>query len=125
VPSSASSISLERKTHSVASRPERLGRAVPDASLVAKWHTPTETGWEHAQNFLAAFAAGALRLTAPEHLKVEVIRTLYVALAEALEIPFVTADRRLFNLAKQRGLTTVRRFEDVSPQSQAEPAEGT
>jgi predicted nucleic acid-binding protein len=41
--------------------------------------------------------------------------TLYVALADALDIPFVTTDQRLFNLAKQRGVALVRWFEDVAP----------
>ncbi len=40
--------------------------------------------------------------------------TLYVVLAQALEIAFVTADRRTFNLASQRGLSAVRWYEDVS-----------
>ncbi len=37
---------------------------------------------------------------------------LYVALAQALEVPFLTADRRLFNLAQQRGIPEVVWFED-------------
>jgi predicted nucleic acid-binding protein len=40
---------------------------------------------------------------------------LYVALARTLEIRLITADRRLFNLANQRGLNAVAWFEDLTP----------
>ena len=46
--------------------------AVPDASLVVKWHTPDESGWDHALTFYQSLEAGAIHLSAPEHLKVEV-----------------------------------------------------
>lgn len=146
----------------------RVTHIVPDASLVAKWHTPEEAGWEHATSYIRALGAGSLRLTAPEHLKVETIRVLqlgvrdrryaaaegwlrieallalpvryvrndllfagafrlasdlqmalddalYVALADVLGVPFVTADRRLHHLAQQRSLGTVAWFEDLTP----------
>ena len=32
---------------------------------------------------------------------------LYVALAEALGVPFVTADQRLANLGRQRGIASI------------------
>lgn len=149
-------------------RRRTVASAVPDASLVARWHTPHEPGWEHASRFADALAAGTIRFAAPEHLKVEVVRvlqlgvrdkrysltegldrvrafqslplryvandllfadafrlasalqmalydTLYVALAAALDVPFVTADRRTANLARQRGLATVAWYEDVVP----------
>ena len=157
----------------MASSLQGVVHAVPDASLVAKWHTPAEPGWEHAQVYLAALIAGTLRLTAPEHLKVEVIRVLqmgvrdkrytveegiarveafrtlpityvandllfvdafrsasrflmalydalYLALADALETPFVTADRRLVNLARQRGIDRIALFEDFDPSNKAD-----
>jgi predicted nucleic acid-binding protein len=40
---------------------------------------------------------------------------LYAALADELEIPFVTADRRLLNLAQQRKLNRISWFEDLAP----------
>jgi len=117
---------------------------------------------------LQAFVAGGLRLTAPEHLKVEVVRilqmgvrdkpytvdegiarveafealpiayvpnellfhgafriasrvqmalydALYLALADALDAAFVTADRRLYNLAQQRGIARIAWFQDFAP----------
>jgi len=117
---------------------------------------------------MRAFLAARLRLFAPEHLKVEVIRALqlgvrdhryspsgglevtgyflalpilyvandrlfveafriatrvqmalydalYLALADTLDAPLVTADRRAHNLARQRGIARVVWFEDFSP----------
>jgi predicted nucleic acid-binding protein len=40
---------------------------------------------------------------------------LYLTLARVLEAPFITADRRFFNLAQQRGIRQVIWFEDVLP----------
>ena len=140
---------------------------VPDASLVLRWHARDAEGWDSAEAFRRAFVAGTLDFTAPEHLKVEVIRVLqlgvrdrrytavdgieyveaflampieyvpndmlfrdafrlatdyqmalydalYVALAEALAVPFVTADRRLANLGRQRGIATISWYSDFT-----------
>jgi predicted nucleic acid-binding protein len=140
---------------------------VPDASLVIRWYSPHEPGWEAARRYFSQFVAGALDLTAPDLLKIEVARriqlgvrdkiysdddgvdrlrgllalgisyvsddllledafrlstryqvalydALYLAVGQALEIPFATADRRLFNLAQQRGITEVVWFEDLA-----------
>jgi predicted nucleic acid-binding protein len=145
-----------------------LTRAVPDASLVVKWHAPHEEGWEHALTFRESLRAYALHLSAPEHLKAEAVRilqlgvrdkrysldeglvrlgaflelpivyvsndllfadafrlasqyyaslydALYLALAEHIDVPLITADRRFFNLAQQRRIARVRWFEDVTP----------
>jgi predicted nucleic acid-binding protein len=152
----------------MAGEPPLLTHAGPDASLVVKWHTPDESGWEHALVFYQSLEAGAVHVAAPEHLKVEAIRllqlgvrdkryspdeglrrtaaflnlpitytandllfeeafrlashymialydSLYLALAQALEVPLVTADRRFANLARQRQIAEVAWFEDVTP----------
>ena len=39
---------------------------------------------------------------------------LYVALAEALAVPFVTADRRLANLGRQRRIATISWYSDFT-----------
>lgn len=35
--------------------------AVPDASLVVKWHIPDESGWDHALTFYQSLEAGAIQ----------------------------------------------------------------
>lgn len=62
--------------------PSSLSGAVPDSSLVAKWYTSSEAGWEHARRFQTSLAAGRLRLTAPAHMKVEVIRLLQLGVRD-------------------------------------------
>lgn len=122
-------------------------------------------------------AAGTLRLTAPEHLKTEVLRVLqlgvrdkqysvedgwgrvedllalpiiyvsndrlfeeafrlasryfvavydalYLALAHALELSFITADARFYRLAQQRHLEAVAWYENVVPVSPPTPLAG-
>ncbi len=39
---------------------------------------------------------------------------LHVALAEALTMPFVTADQRLANLGRQRGIASIHWYAELS-----------
>lgn len=133
---------------------------VVDASVVAKWHVPPEWDTDVALQLRDQLVAGALRLAAPEHMMVEVIRvlqlgvrdrhyglddglelmhaflalpvtyfanedlfeaafrlsteyqmalydSLYLALARLLDIPFITADRRFYNLSQNRAVAHV------------------
>ena len=133
---------------------------VVDASVVAKWHIPPESDTDVALQLRDQMVAGTLRLAAPEHMMVEVIRvlqlgvrdryyglheglelmhaflalpityfandelfgaafrlsteyqmalydSLYLALARLLDIPFITADRRFYNLSQSRAVAKV------------------
>ena len=61
---------------------DRRLEIVPDASLVLRWHARDAEGWDHAEAFHRAFVAGTLDFTAPEHLKVEVIRVLQLGVRD-------------------------------------------
>jgi predicted nucleic acid-binding protein len=61
---------------------------------------------------------GAFRLAS--RFQMALYDALYVALADAVDAPFLTADRRLFNLSRQRGIARVSWFEDFSVPSMAE-----
>src|SRR5688500_7047166 len=73
---------LTPRTRRMAREAPPVTHAVPDASLVVKWHTPDESGWDHALTFYQSLAAGAIHFTAPEHLKVEVIRLLQLGVRD-------------------------------------------
>lgn len=47
---------------------------------------------------------------------VAIYDALYLALAVELGAPLITADRRFFNLAQQRHISSVAWFEDVAPE---------
>ena len=64
-----------------ASRPA-IAAAVLDASLVAKWYSVHEAGWQHAQLFRTALETGALHAAAAEQLKTEVIRVLQLGVRD-------------------------------------------
>jgi predicted nucleic acid-binding protein len=80
-----------------------------------------EDGWVTAQDLLAlpiAYVSNdnlledAFRLAS--RYAVALYDALYLALAEALDVPLVTADGRFFRLAQQRQIRSVVWFEDLS-----------
>lgn len=76
-------------------------------------------GGAHIRHFLAAPVANDLLFEAAFDLanryQFALYDALYVALADALDLPFLTADRRTLRLARQHGIPRVTWFEDVVP----------
>jgi len=56
---------------------------------------------------------GAFRIAS--RVQMALYDALYLALADALDAAFVTADRRLYNLAQQRGIARIAWFQDFAP----------
>ena len=83
---------------------------------------PLSDGIDRLRGFLAlgitfipndAVYEDAFRLAT--HYYVAFYDALYLAVAEQLDLPFITADRRFFTLAQQRRIARVLWFEDATP----------